>query len=52
MPVGKNYKVGTAPLTQPPGTGLGTVDQRMLILADIEQLLTSEDMQLVDSSDT
>lgn len=33
-------------------TGLGTVDQRMLILADIEQLLTSEDMQLVDSSDT
>jgi purine-binding chemotaxis protein CheW len=33
-------------------TGLGTVDQRMLILADIEQLLISEDMQLVDSSDT
>lgn len=33
-------------------TGIGTVDQRMLILADIEQLLTSEDMQLVDSSST
>lgn len=33
-------------------TGIGTVDQRMLILADIEQLLTSEDMQLVDSSTT
>jgi len=30
-------------------TGLGTVDERMLILADIERLLTSEDMQLVDS---
>ena len=33
-------------------TGLGTVDERMLILADIEKLLTSEDMQLVDSSST
>jgi len=33
-------------------TGLGTVDERMLILADIEKLLTSEDMQLVDSSNT
>ena len=32
-------------------TGLGTVDKRMLILTDIERLLTSEDMQLVDSSD-
>lgn len=31
-------------------TGLGTVDERMLILADIERLLTSEDMQLVDSN--
>ena len=28
-------------------TGLGTVDERMLILVDIERLLTSEDMQLV-----
>ena len=29
-------------------TGLGTVGSRMLILADIERLLTSKDMQLVD----
>ena len=29
-------------------TGLGTVDERMLILADIERLMTSRDMQLVD----
>ena len=29
-------------------TGLGTVDERMLILVDIERLLTSEDMQLVE----
>jgi purine-binding chemotaxis protein CheW len=30
-------------------TGLGTVGERMLILADIERLMTSEDMQLVDA---
>lgn len=29
-------------------TGLGTVDGRMLILVDIEKLMTSEDMALVD----
>src|SRR5262245_4637659 len=29
-------------------TGLGTVGERMLILTDIEQLMTSRDMQLVD----
>jgi purine-binding chemotaxis protein CheW len=28
-------------------TGLGTVEERMLILVDIEKLLTSKDMQLV-----
>jgi purine-binding chemotaxis protein CheW len=28
--------------------GLGTVDQRMLILVDIEKLMTSRDMELVD----
>ncbi len=28
--------------------GLGTVDERMLILVDIEKLMTSQDMQLVD----
>jgi purine-binding chemotaxis protein CheW len=31
-------------------TGLGAVGGRMLILADIEQLLTSGDMQLVDQA--
>jgi purine-binding chemotaxis protein CheW len=31
-------------------TGLGTVGERMLILADIERLMTSADMQLVDSA--
>jgi purine-binding chemotaxis protein CheW len=31
-------------------TGLGTVGERMLILADIERLMTSADMQLVDST--
>lgn len=31
-------------------TGLGTVGERMLILADIERLMTSADMQLVDAS--
>jgi purine-binding chemotaxis protein CheW len=30
-------------------TGLGTVGERMLILVDIARLMTSEDMQLVDS---
>ena len=29
-------------------TGLGTVGERMLILADIERLMTSRDMQLVE----
>jgi purine-binding chemotaxis protein CheW len=29
-------------------TGLGTVGERMLILADIERLITSADMQLVE----
>ena len=29
-------------------TGLGTVDKRMLILIDIEKLMTSQDMALVD----
>ena len=29
-------------------TGLGTVDSRMLILADIEKLMTSSDMALTD----
>ncbi|MBS4097807.1 MAG: chemotaxis protein CheW [Sulfuricella sp.] len=28
--------------------GLGTVDERMLILVDIEKLMTSSDMELVD----
>ena len=31
-------------------TGLGTVGERMLILMDIERLITSKDMQLVDST--
>ena len=31
-------------------TGLGTVDERMLILLDIEKLMTSRDMQLVDEA--
>jgi len=30
--------------------GLGTVDQRMLILIDIEKLMTSKDMALVDTT--
>ena len=29
-------------------TGLGTVEERMLILLDIEKLMTSKDMQLMD----
>jgi purine-binding chemotaxis protein CheW len=31
-------------------TGLGTVDQRMLILVDIEKLMTGSDMGLMDAS--
>ena len=31
-------------------TGLGTVDQRMLILVDIEKLMSSRDMALMDDS--
>jgi len=31
-------------------TGLGTVGERMLILTDIERLMTSRDMQLVDTA--
>jgi purine-binding chemotaxis protein CheW len=30
-------------------TGLGTIDQRMLILVDIEKLMSSKDMELMDS---
>ena len=32
-------------------TGLGTVDDRMLILVDIERLLTSDEMQLVERAE-
>ncbi|NYT35538.1 chemotaxis protein CheW [Allopusillimonas soli] len=31
-------------------TGIGTIDERMLILVDIEKLMTSEEMALVDSA--
>ena len=31
-------------------TGLGTIDERMLILLDIEKLMNSRDMQLVDQA--
>ena len=31
-------------------TGLGTIDDRMLILLDIEKLMASRDMQLVDDA--
>jgi len=31
-------------------TGLGTIEERMLILLDIEKLMTSRDMQLVDEA--
>ena len=31
-------------------TGLGTVDERMLILVDIEKLMTGSDMALMDAS--
>lgn len=30
--------------------GLGTVDQRMIIMVDIEQLMTSQEMALMDST--
>jgi len=30
--------------------GIGTVDERMLILVDIEKLMTSEDMALIESA--
>ncbi|MDP1897814.1 MAG: chemotaxis protein CheW, partial [Sulfurimicrobium sp.] len=30
--------------------GLGTVDERMLILVDIEKLMSSQDMQLVEAA--
>lgn len=33
-------------------TGLGTVGERMLILTDIERLMTSRDMQLIESQAT
>lgn len=29
-------------------TGIGTLDERMLVLVDIEKLMTSEEMELVD----
>lgn len=32
--------------------GLGTVENRMLILVDIERLMTSQDMALIDSLET
>jgi purine-binding chemotaxis protein CheW len=31
-------------------TGLGTVDERMLILVDIERLMSSADMALMDEA--
>ena len=31
-------------------TGLGTIDQRMLILVDIERLMSSRDMELMDEA--
>jgi len=31
-------------------TGIGTLDERMLILVDIEKLMTSEEMALVDNA--
>ena len=31
-------------------TGLGTIEERMLILLDIEKLMTGKDMQLVDAA--
>ncbi|GGD59873.1 MULTISPECIES: chemotaxis protein CheW [Caballeronia] len=38
-----------ATLTSEYLTGLGTVDGRMLILMDIEKLMTSREMELIDS---
>jgi purine-binding chemotaxis protein CheW len=32
--------------------GLGTVDERMIILVDIEQLMTSRDMELIEAAET
>jgi purine-binding chemotaxis protein CheW len=31
--------------------GLGTVDERMLILVDIEKLITSREMELVEATE-
>jgi len=31
--------------------GLGTIDERMIILVDIEKLMTSRDMELIDSAE-
>jgi purine-binding chemotaxis protein CheW len=30
-------------------TGLGTLDERMVILADVDKLMSSADMELIDS---
>jgi len=32
--------------------GLGTVDERMIILVDIERLMTSRDMELIEAAET
>jgi len=32
--------------------GLGTVDERMIILVDIEHLMTSRDMELIEAAET
>ena len=32
-------------------TGLGTVDERMIIVMDIEKLMTSRDMELVETAE-
>ena len=31
--------------------GLGTVDERMIILVDIEKLMTSRDMELIETAE-
>jgi len=31
--------------------GLGTVDERMIILVDIERLMTSRDMELIEAAE-
>lgn len=41
---------GSAVLSTEYLTGIGTLDERMLILVDIEKLMTSEEMALVDSA--